>query len=70
MRPHYCYLFEEFFFPKFEIPRVLVTDGEKHFCNNYLENVIIKYSIMHKVSKPYHPQTNGQAEISTKKEWI
>ena len=25
-----------------------------------------KYGVVHKISTPYHPQTNGQAEISNR----
>jgi len=42
-------------FTRFGTPRVLISDGGKHFCNNLLENVLKKYNIRHKVATPYHP---------------
>jgi len=51
-------------FTRFETPRVLISDGGKHFCNNFLETVLKKYNIKHKVTTPYHPQTSGQVEVS------
>jgi len=53
-------------FTRFETPRVLISDGGKHFCNNLLENVLKKYNIRHKVATPYHPQTSGQVEVSNR----
>jgi hypothetical protein len=53
-------------FTRFGTPRVLISDGGKHFCNNFLENVLKKYNIKHKVATPYHPQTSGQAEVSNR----
>jgi len=47
-------------FTRFGTPRVLISDGGKHFCNNLLENVLKKYNIRHKVATLYHPQTSGQ----------
>lgn len=31
-----------------------------------MEAFLRKYGVMHKVSTPYHPQTNGQAEVSNR----
>jgi len=45
------------------MPRVFISDGGKHFCNNLLENVLKKYNIRHKVATPYHPQTSGQVAL-------
>jgi len=50
-------------FTRFGTPRVLISDGGKHFCNKFLENVLKKYNIKHKVATPYHPQTSGQVEV-------
>jgi len=51
-------------FTRFGTPRVLISDGGKHFCNNFLENVLNKYNIRHKFATPYHPLTSGQVEVS------
>ncbi|CAN6723449.1 unnamed protein product [Malus baccata var. baccata] len=49
-------------FARFGMPRV--SDGGSHFCNRTIEALLRKYNVNHKVSTPYHPQTNGQAEVS------
>ncbi|KAM1113990.1 hypothetical protein ACFX2B_046034 [Malus domestica] len=53
-------------FSKFGMPRVLISDGGSHFCNRTIGALLKKYHVTHKVSTPYHPQTNGQAEVSNR----
>ncbi|GAU50770.1 hypothetical protein TSUD_410670 [Trifolium subterraneum] len=53
-------------FTRFGVPRVLISDGGKHFCNKYLKNLLVKYNVKHKVATPYHPQTSGQVEVSNR----
>ena len=60
-------------FARFGMPRVLISDGGSHFCNAQLQKVLSQYHVNRKVASPYHPQTNGQAEVSNrelKKKWI
>ncbi|CAN6562544.1 unnamed protein product [Malus baccata var. baccata] len=53
-------------FARFGIPRVIISDGGSHFCNRTIEALLRKYNVNHRVSKPYHPPTNGQAEVSNR----
>ncbi|CAN6547832.1 unnamed protein product [Malus baccata var. baccata] len=53
-------------FSRFGMPRVLISDVGSHFCNRTIEALLKKYHVTHKVSTPYHPQTNGQAEVSNR----
>ena len=53
-------------FSRFGVPRVLISDGGSHFCNVQLQKVLGHYNVTHKVASPYHPQTNGQAEVSNR----
>ena len=46
------------------MPRVVISDQGTHFCNRSFETLVIKYGITHKVSTTYHPQTNGQVELT------
>jgi len=45
---------------------VLISDGGSHFCNSQLAKALEHYGVKHKVASPYHPQTNGQAEVSNR----
>ncbi|XP_025647636.1 uncharacterized protein [Arachis hypogaea] len=49
---------------RFGSPREIVSDQGLHFCNKRIERLMKKYGIIHKVATAYHPQTNGQAEVS------
>ncbi|KAI3515815.1 hypothetical protein L1887_14720 [Cichorium endivia] len=53
-------------FVRFGIPRALVSDRGTHFCNKAMEALLKKYNVIHRVSTAYHPQTNGQAEVSNR----
>ena len=54
------------FFCRFGIPREIISDQGTLFYNRQMETLLTKYEVLHKVSTPYHPQTNGQAKISNK----
>ncbi|XP_042426110.1 uncharacterized protein LOC122013973 [Zingiber officinale] len=53
-------------FCRFGIPRAIISDQGSHFCNRHMKALLSSYGVIHKVSTPYHPQTNGQAEISNR----
>jgi len=53
-------------FCRFGTPRVLISDGGAHFCNVQLKKVLKHYRVKHKIAITYHPQSNGQAEVSHK----
>lgn len=53
-------------FSHFGVPRVLISNGGSHFCNAQLQKVLGHYNVRHKVAFPYHPQTNGQVEVSNR----
>ncbi|CAN6720271.1 unnamed protein product [Malus baccata var. baccata] len=53
-------------FPRFGIPRVILSDGGKHFINKPFANLLANYGINHRVATPYHPQTSGQVEVSNR----
>jgi hypothetical protein len=46
-------------FAPFGTPRAVISDGGKHFCNNFFEQLMKKYGITHKVATPYHSQTRA-----------
>ena len=50
----------------FKTPRITISDGGSHFANKVFDKLMGKYGIKHIMSLAYHPQTNGQAEISNR----
>ncbi|WVZ21467.1 hypothetical protein V8G54_008789 [Vigna mungo] len=50
-------------FCRFGVPKAIISDQGTHFCNQLIAALLSKYGVKHKVSTPYHPQTNGQAEV-------
>ena len=59
-------LFSEIIFPRFGVPRAVISDGGKHFINRQFDNLLSRHGVTHKVSTSYHPQTNGQVEVSNR----
>ena len=51
---------------RFGIPRAIISDGGKHFCNKPFESLTKKYGITHKVATPYNPQISGQVELANR----
>jgi transposase InsO family protein len=52
-------------FPRYGVPRILISDGGSHFIGKDFKRCLEKLGIEHRVSTTYHPQTNGQAETLT-----
>ncbi|XP_048611424.1 uncharacterized protein LOC125585790 [Brassica napus] len=59
-------MFKSIIFPRFGVPRVVISDGGSHFINKLFEGLLKKKGVKHKVATPYHPQTSGQVEISNR----
>ena len=53
-------------FVRFCTPRAMISDRGTHFCNWSIEALFLCYEVTHKVTKAYHPQANGQAEVSNR----
>jgi len=53
-------------FCRFGTPWVLINDGGTHFCNVQLKKVLDHYGVNHRITTTYHPQSNGQAEVSNR----
>ncbi|GJZ33478.1 reverse transcriptase domain-containing protein, partial [Tanacetum coccineum] len=53
-------------FARFGVPKALISDRGTHFCNSQLEKALQKYGVTYKLSTTYHPQTNGQTEVTNR----
>ena len=51
---------------RYGTPRALISDRGTHFCNRSVEALLKRYGVTHKVTMAYHPQANGQAEVSNR----
>ena len=57
---------KENIFARFGIPKAIISDGGSHFCNRLFDNLMKNFGVTHKVSTPYHPQSNGQGELANR----
>ena len=48
------------------MPRAIISDQGIHFCNRTIEAFLRKYGVHNFVGTSYHPQTNGQVEVSNR----
>ncbi|GKE94654.1 reverse transcriptase domain-containing protein [Tanacetum coccineum] len=53
-------------FARFGVPKALIKDRGTHLCNSQLEKALPKYGVTHRISTAYHPQTNGQTEVTNR----
>ncbi|CAM8908137.1 unnamed protein product [Rhodiola kirilowii] len=51
-------------FCRYGVPKAIISDQGTHFCNRMMAATLKHYHVHHRTSTTYHPQTNGQAEIS------
>ena len=47
-------------------PLCILSDEGSHFCIRVFPSLLGKYNVWHAKSLTYHPQSNGQAEISNR----
>ena len=53
-------------FCRFGAPRTIISDEGSHFANKVFAKPMRKCGIKHMMGLAYHPQSNGQAEISNR----
>ncbi|CAM8890233.1 unnamed protein product [Rhodiola kirilowii] len=53
-------------FCRYGVPKSIISDQGTHFCNRMMASTLKHYHVHHRTSTAYHPQTNGQAEISNR----
>ena len=51
-------------FSRYGCPRAIISDGGSHFNNAHFRTLLKKYGVHHRITTPYHPQANGQVEVS------
>ena len=53
-------------FTRYNCLRAIISDGSSHFNNAHFRALLKKYGVHHRVTTPYHPQANGQVEVSNR----
>ena len=53
-------------FSRFGTPRTVISDEGRNFANRLFAWLMSKYGVKHAMGLAYHPQYNGQAEISNR----
>ena len=51
---------------RFRAPRTIISDEGSHFANKLFEKLMNNYGVRHVMGLAYHPQSNGQVEISNR----
>ncbi|CAM8933186.1 unnamed protein product [Rhodiola kirilowii] len=59
-------MFKKVIFPRFGVPRAVISGNGSHFKEKRFEAMLKKFGIFHRCSTPYHPQANGQVEVSNR----
>nr|GEW78980.1 reverse transcriptase domain-containing protein [Tanacetum cinerariifolium] len=49
---------------RFGTLRAIISDRDTHFCNDQFTKVMLKYGVTRRLATSYHPQNNGQVEVS------
>ena len=51
---------------RFSASKTIISDDGSHFANNFFSKIMSIYGIRHVMGLAYHPQSNGQADISNR----
>ena len=51
---------------RYGAPRTIISDEGSHFANKLFAKLVSRYGVRHVMGLAYHPQSNGQAEISNR----
>jgi hypothetical protein len=50
-------MFHEVIFPRYGVPRIVISDGGSHFIDRTFWNAPSEVGVDHRIATPYHPQT-------------
>ena len=48
-------MFEETIVPRFDVPRMVISDGGTHFIDKNFRKYLSKHGMHHNIATPYHP---------------
>ena len=53
-------------FARYGCPRAIISDDGSHFNNSHFWALLKMYGVHHRITTPYHPQANGQVDVSNR----
>jgi len=59
------FLYEDIFL-RFGVPQEIVIDQGTQFTSRLIQSITEQFKIKHRMSTPYHPQENGQVEVTNR----
>jgi transposase InsO family protein len=59
-------MFKDVIFPRFGVPRYLITNGGSHFIHGGFRKTLARYDVNHRIASAYHPQTSGHIELANR----
>jgi hypothetical protein len=59
-------MLKDVIFPRFGVPRYLMTDRGSHFIHGGFRKTLARYDVSHIIASAYHPQTSGQVALSNR----
>jgi hypothetical protein len=63
---HLKKMFHEVIFPRYRVPRIVISDGGSHFIDPTLQKALSEVRVDWRIATPYHPQMSNQAKTSNK----
>jgi transposase InsO family protein len=60
-------MFHEVIFPRYRVPRIVISDGGSHFIDRAFWKALMEVGVVHRISTPYHPQTTVKQKYQTSK---
>ena len=51
---------------RYGAPRTIISDEGSHFSNKLFSKLMSRYGVRHAMGLAYHPQSNGQVEVSNR----
>jgi hypothetical protein len=48
-------MFHEVIFPRYGVPRIVISDGGSHFIDRTFQKALTEVGVDHRIATPYHP---------------
>jgi transposase InsO family protein len=48
-------MFHEVIFPRYGVPRIVISDGGSHFIDQTFQKALSEVGVDHRIATPFHP---------------